>query len=238
MDIKLKIMFETQLCTDDWDYYSNDNKKCCACDIIFSNIYKQYIAFIPHIQKKCKVCFLCYIILNFNKYYINNVILAISDLNQIDINKKTIIFFNEHNFIPIPSDIDKKVKLVKMQVYEFVQMFTISDDKIFNNYKIFFTNNVFKGIKLYKKPVKNLFTLGNNLSSDSNDTLSINDYYELPYHKFTDDEHYIISKLRKKIKSNNNKESIIIKKSLDDKHYMTELILNQINLLKFSTCSR
>jgi hypothetical protein len=234
--INLRLVLESDQNNDDWDYL-NDNKSCSICKLSFCNndnvnIYKQYTASVSEIKKKCKLCYLCYIIINFKKYHISNVVLDKSKLSQIDINKKTIEYFNEHNYIPLPTNIDKKVKLIKLQSYEFAHILENSNyDAIFDDYKIFFTNNVSKGIKIYKRPVKNLFTTKSESVDEIEDNLTTIDYFNIPVYKFTDEENHIILKLRKNINAINNKQSINIKKSLDNKNNITGMMLDHIHML-------
>lgn len=83
-----------------------------------------------------KLCYLCYCIRKFTKQDIYNYVICYSELNQIDIIKQTWNLYNKNGTIPLPTEIDPSVQLVKINIYVFLLT------QNFGKYKIFFTNKL------------------------------------------------------------------------------------------------
>jgi hypothetical protein len=215
--------------TDEWEYYGNNN--CCFfCELEFDKIYKQYVAFLYELEKKTKTCFLCYIVVNFKRYHIGSAILVKSKLNQRTINTKTLEYFQKFKSIPIPTDLDKTSLIIEMQCFEFANMQDFSvKEKIFDDYRVFFTGNAEKGLIIYKRPQKNLFV---DTSPDKKKIPFDTKYFDIPKYVFSSDDIYIISKLRNKLKDNNNKHCFSIKHSLKNKHITVKKNIHQYKKLQ------
>ena len=96
-----------------------------------------------------KLCVFCNIVMETKKSDIYNFIICKSNLDQNDIINKTYEFFHKHDKIPIPYEIDPKVKLITINPYLFKKNI-ISD-----TYKIFFTNCIDRNlIKTKRFPQK------------------------------------------------------------------------------------
>jgi hypothetical protein len=118
-------------------------------------------------------CILCDIVHNFKKEYTFSCLLGNSKLSQKKIIEKTREFYNSHNRIPLPTELDPDVEIVNLSVYFFSQ-FQRKD------YQIFFTKGVEKHMELavsrvFKDKPKNKYTI--------EDYYSIDNIYE-----FEDDE--------------------------------------------------
>jgi len=105
-----------------------------------------------------KYCEFCNIIKNTEKQDIYKIIICKSDLEQIDIIKKTYEYFMKNDKIPSPSDIDNNAIIINVNPYLFTK-------NIYNNdYKIFFTNCINKN----KIKIKKIMTKYNNEKLDIN----------------------------------------------------------------------
>lgn len=110
--------------------------ECINCMLKYADITNKY-------------CEFCNIIQNIQKNDIYKIIICKSDLEQIDIIKKTYEYFIKNDKIPIPKEIDNDSIIINVNPYLFKK-------NIFNNnYKIFFTNCIDKNkIKIKKFMIK------------------------------------------------------------------------------------
>lgn len=119
-------------------YTHNPNdKQCtfCKCENIL--MHDTYIN-----ETILKSCYLCHIILNFDKIHIGKAILIHSQVPQKDMNALIHNFFAKNKYIPLPTDIDPHAKLIKFPLYKFAQMHQYIDE-----YKVFPTQRAHDGMK-------------------------------------------------------------------------------------------
>lgn len=188
----LKLTLDKEVDYDNYEY-SYEGGICNICGSSCDNVYLTYLF---DTKKKTKACYLCHIVTNFKRYHMGKVILAKSNLTQGEINKKTLEYFNENNNIPIPTKIDKSVKIINVQVYQFIKHYDSLDKdkrKIFNNIVVFFTGEVEKNLS---RNNRSFFTTDKKKSSDNNNTYDIR-YLELSEYKFTNEEKKLLSNPRK-----------------------------------------
>jgi hypothetical protein len=92
-------------------------------------------------------CVFCNIVENNIKSDVFNIIIANTELKQIDIIKKTYDFFKQNNRIPYPIEIDENVIIIKGNPYVY--------RKNNKSCKIFFTNCIdYNKIKTPKFPLR------------------------------------------------------------------------------------
>lgn len=82
------------------------SNKCQYCRLHYTKLYTKF-------------CRLCNMIHNIKPYYINELILCYSDLDQKIIIKKTTEFIKKYKRIPYPDDIDPQVKIAEDPLYKY-----------------------------------------------------------------------------------------------------------------------
>jgi hypothetical protein len=216
MEISLNI------CPDDIENYNKyeiDNENNMTCQICLERVLKIYSTYFIKSKIKMNCCYLCNIIMNFKNIYIGKVILIYSKLSQKEINKKTHQLFNKNKYIPSLLEIDSNAKIINFPVHLFCILknnFDENEIKIFDNYKIFFTNKIITNLKFYER---NLFIKKKNTNTNIN--ININTDIDTDVHSsllFNIIPQYPISKKENNILNKYNNK--IIKNK--------EFILNEI----------
>ena len=226
----LKLQIDTCEDTDEFNRIcTNDNLNICK---FCNGKYKaSYITYIYSHKIETKSCYLCHIVQNFNNYYIKNIIIALSDLSQCDINNITLKYYNECDDIPIPTFVDKKIQLIEyptLKLIESVSNFNNSKhskhSKFFNKIKLFFTPNVLKSLKYYT-----YFNDPNKLNIDPYDLLFINNInYNNKIFIFNNKKLKIIKKYLYSTKN----DKIVLKQlqnSINDKYKETTNFMSMLN---------
>jgi hypothetical protein len=90
-------------------------------------------------NKIINTCFLCHLVVNYQKEYIYHCVLCNTELTQLEVIKKTWDFFDKKGYVPRPNEIDPNSKLVKIPVYIFANF---TNKHKFSDYCLFFTNKV------------------------------------------------------------------------------------------------
>lgn len=85
-------------------------------------------------------CLMCNIIHNTKQTDILFFVVGVSDLSQLEIVKLTKQFIMKNNYVPLPNQIDKDVKIIK-DVNHYLFKKYINEKKI-NKFKIFFTSDL------------------------------------------------------------------------------------------------
>lgn len=83
-----------------------------------------------------KICDFCDIVYNLKKKHTYKFIICYSNLEQIDIIRKTYEYFMKNDKIPIPNEIDPNSKIISVNPYIFKK--NIKN----NDFKIFYTNAI------------------------------------------------------------------------------------------------
>ncbi len=109
------------------------NSNCTVCDIYMSKLYEY--------NEKCRLCELCNILHQYDTTIVTRGILCISDLDQIDIIKKTNEFLKTNKRIPHISDVDPDAKFINMSTFKLIPVLK-TDKKKFKNIKLFFTDMI------------------------------------------------------------------------------------------------
>lgn len=118
---------------------------CCYCGTMFHkyliciNLNNEDNNSIIELELSCRACFL---ITHINFGFNDEIELYYSELKQVDIVKKTIVYINEHNKIPFPQDLDENAQKISLSIAEYVFLIksgkSISDS---DKFKIFFTQS-------------------------------------------------------------------------------------------------
>lgn len=95
--------------------------ECSVCNLKYHKLNRQ-------------LCDFCDIVYNLKKIDMYKFVICRSELDQIDIIKKTYEHFMKTDTIPVPSDIDEKSIIISVNPYIF-KTYVVDV-----NYKIFFTN--------------------------------------------------------------------------------------------------
>jgi len=111
--------------------------KLCNNNVIKLNPYTQ-------------LCILCNIYKFYDRLDVYNIVLCISNMNQLDIIKATHQFLQKNNTIPLPINIDEHAIHININptvLYECNIIINTSNEyenekKILNNIKIFYTNTI------------------------------------------------------------------------------------------------
>jgi hypothetical protein len=90
-------------------------------------------------NKIINACFLCHIVVNYQKEYIYHCVLCSTELTQLEVIKKTWDFFDKKGYVPRPNELDPDAKLVKIPAYIFANF---TNKHKFSDYCLFFTNKV------------------------------------------------------------------------------------------------
>lgn len=134
--------------TIDFDQFiTKDNSECYFCDYRKASLN-------TYINKKIvKTCVLCNIISNFKTSFTESCLIYKSDIDQINIIKKTIKHIEKYKEIPDPRDIDNDIVKVNISVFQYINYLIANpDDSKNEKYKIFFSDS---------KPIYNYFGLDN-----------------------------------------------------------------------------
>jgi len=100
---------------------------------------------------------MCDIIHNTKQTDILSFVIGVSSLSQLEIITLTKQFIMKNNYVPLPNQIDKDVKIIKnINHYLFKKYINKTEE---NNFKIFFTNEInidkIKVFRIFDKKVKN-----------------------------------------------------------------------------------
>lgn len=156
-------------CTDcdndhnDFTYTGTDgtSNKCEFCNISFDKYnLKKHTTIVHKTKNKFVTCYLCNVVVNFEKHHIGRVMLVQTNLSQLEINVKTIEYLSEHKKIPLPSHLDNAYTRIAENPYLYILNklhFGGSDDK--KNVKLFFTNIVQKDLLTKQYPKTNKYCL-------------------------------------------------------------------------------
>jgi hypothetical protein len=90
-------------------------------------------------------CKLCYMVTHVNYSYLDDIIVCWSELDQVEIVRKTVDYVIKNNKVPELKDIDKNVKQSPLSVMELCSILLEGNKKLLkniNNIKIFFTNKL------------------------------------------------------------------------------------------------
>jgi len=152
--------------TENFSYHKNISQSNCSfCSGVYTKLFNVYIN-----KKIYKGCIFCSKITNYKNTDVYDVIICKSDMDQLDIIKKTVDCFFNNDSIPIPTEIDKDAKIVNITVRNFIKAVNNDDKNILNNLKIFFTKN----INTSNIVQQNMFF------GDGKINKSFDDYYSIP----------------------------------------------------------
>lgn len=121
---------------------SLNNYSCRYC----GGIYPKYLICCYLDDKKCNdiCCRICYLITHLNYGMFREMKLYYSTVSQLDIIKNTITYIIENNDVPLPTHIDKNVKLPPITLLEYISILSNSTNmpKELKDYKIFFSSKL------------------------------------------------------------------------------------------------
>ena len=185
---------------DTYKIKSSSSCYFCETSMCSSNTY-------IHLKKlKVKTCSLCHTVSNFNKYYINHVMLCHSDLSQLNIIKLTHDYYKKHHKIPSPSEIDKSAKYVKIDCLTYAQFYdqlNFPTKNQFEQFVFFFTSEIKLSVP------KNLFK-----QSTKNDKPYDISFFDLPIYKLSDAEILLFDQFTSQSKKQCVKEMNLVKSLL------------------------
>ena len=165
----------------------NDGCEDCKSDKCYFCDFDDTLTDTHYEDKLINVCYLCNILINNKKEYVNMCVLGHSEkLSQKEIVKKSREYYFENGSIPFPEQLDPDVKMVNLPVYIYSQF----EDK-FNNFCVFFTANV-------QEHIENEITMAFKVSKRKNPIMK---YYNFPDYIFTNEELKIVEKEKDKIKN-------------------------------------
>jgi hypothetical protein len=143
-------------------------------------------------NKIINTCFLCHIVVNYQKEYIYHCVLCNTKLSQLEIIKNTWEFFYKKGYVPRPNELDQNAKLIKIPAYIFANF---TDKDKFSDYHVFFTNKV-----------------ENMLTDETDDVFGVNkkkvkidilEYFDISEHVMCDEEQERAEKEIIRIRDNN-----------------------------------
>lgn len=91
------------------------------------------------------MCHMCYIVSHLNYNFSEEITLCYSEIDQREIVRKTVNSIIKTGYVPSIIEIDQNAKMIDISIFEFSNMLIATNNKlppIFDNYKIFFTNNL------------------------------------------------------------------------------------------------
>lgn len=149
--------------------------KCISCELTYNYINN-------------KMCIMCNICNNPVTTDVFSFVIGKSNLNQIEIIKKTKDFISKNNKVPLPTDIDNEVNIISINPCIFLQIIKIMDNldnkedrNIFENFKIFFTDDLnikqIKTFRIFDKVIKNKSNINYNYKFNKKEAKIYNKYY-------------------------------------------------------------
>ncbi len=205
---KLILMMDIDTNVDSYKNVCVDKTICHFCGTAATKLYNIYLYDEKVITKGC---YLCRLICNFSKNYIGQAFLVASEMEQHQINKTVLEYYNKHGKIPTPSKLDKKCRLINMSLFRFAH-YDKETKKNLHNFKIMFTNII--QIHLNNdQGNSNMFV--NTTSAKRGEPIDRHsiDQFDVPKYKLSTEEIKILENTINKP----DPEIIKIKKSLDDK---------------------
>lgn len=139
----------------DYDDYIHEHSE--TCPFCKANIQYRIPTLDYDSNKRYNACLLCNTLLNLQKSNSANIILCYSKLTQRDIIKKTIKKYYELCRMPIPNEVDPKVKYIQYLPYAFVRAYeSMSDEQktLFRRFKFFFTDKINMGYMGFPTEIK------------------------------------------------------------------------------------
>ncbi len=147
----LNINLEIQPGEDEYECLDCGDCICNFCGEAYKKFYVVYIHDSANNKKiKTKSCALCGAIVNFKGSYMGKCFLAISQLDQSEINSKILKNFNSEGTILTPTEIDPKSKIVDISIYEFINAYVLmssKEKKLFGDLKVMFTSNIISSLQ-------------------------------------------------------------------------------------------
>lgn len=219
-DIKLKILNSD----DDYDNYEEEDLEYCPfCGVKLNSSYTVYLK-----KEKIKTtsCYMCKIINNNSKSYIQELIVCKTKLSQLDIIRKTFEFYKNNNRIPYITEIDENAKLVPINAFVFAQIIKKKKyNKKLKGLCLFFTGNIIESLLRNKSYSMFGGSRPQILKYDS-------DFFDIEKYELTKKEQKIINKYNKKIEKEKKYTLNNIRKNIDKQIKLKEDYLNNINLVK------
>ena len=205
---KLILMMDVDANVDSYKKVYCDTTICNFCGVTAQKLYNAYLYDEKVITK---ACYLCRLICNFSKSYIGQAILVASEMEQHEINKTFLEYYNKHGKIPTPSKLDKKCRLINMSLFRFAQ-YDPETKKNLYNFKIMFTNTIQSHMNNDQEKSNMFVNTSSTKRGEPIDRHSI-DQFDAPKYELSRKEREIIDNMTIKP----DPEIIKIKKSLDDK---------------------
>lgn len=174
---------------DNIDEIPDEQKNCCYFCESKINLSKTL-----YNKKFISCCFLCHIIVNFEKSHIYHGVLCHTNLSQSEIIHKTWEFFFEKNYVPLPIEIDPNAKRVNISSYLFANF----EKKSNFSYGFFFTNKIHKMLIDELDELDEIFS--SNKKSKKYDLL---DYFNIEKYEISEDEKEKINKELNKLMNKN-----------------------------------
>lgn len=221
--------------TDNYNY-SPESKLCYFCNGKYD---RNYITYLYDLELKCHSCFLCNSVVNFNNLSLGKCFLISSKLNQNEINKQTLTFFNENSILPNIKLLDPNAKIIKMSIYSFIKSFDMmntNEKKIFSNIKMAFGSEAYSSLgsnsKDYKSYFEDLKDVKDIKTTKKIDNIKYDlSFFELDEYVFTVNQLQILNNKINQLKQSNNNILHIIKTNLTTKQKNTEILTELVDEL-------
>lgn len=124
------------------DIVAKNNYTCRFC----GGVYPKYLicSYITYAKCDDVCCRACHLVTHLNAGFFREMKLYYSKVPQIEIIRKTVDFIIENDEMPLPTKIDKDVKLPPISLLEFINIINNNDTvpNELENYKLFFTHKL------------------------------------------------------------------------------------------------
>lgn len=216
--------------------YSPESKLCYFCNEKYD---RGYITYLYNSNLKTHSCFLCNSVINFNYLSLGKCFLIFSELSQVEINERTLNFFNQNSFLPNLKLLDPNAKLIKMSIYLFMKSFDImnnNEKKKFANIKIAFTGEACNNLESKSKNYKNYFEdieISNTSDKKKLDNVKYDlSYLEFDQYVFTTEQSQILNNKINQLRQQDNDNFLhTIQNNLASKQKNTETLISLVNNL-------
>lgn len=171
-NLKINVCYNYDKKPKEWNNIKNNvckkyNHTCCFCTGKFNkymygiHIDGNYNNYDENNVDVC--CYMCNMIIGVNQCH-KSVALYYSNKTQQDIVTETLSFIRKFNRVPYPHEIDKDIMVSPITLLEFIGIIASGFDKLFTNYKVFFTQGM--NTSFVKANFGKTFKFNTNSSSD------------------------------------------------------------------------
>jgi len=209
-------------------HYNNECRYCGGTYNKYLTCFDLNDQIDDHYEISCK---LCNYITHLNYGFFEDITLCFSKMHQLEIVRLTVDFILKYNRIPKILEIDKHAKKINLSILEFINILIANDNKKikgFQNYKIFFTENLDISFLINKNSTNYMFIDDYDFESNyqvqyNNESINVEEGLDI--HEMSLDEKKTIDKYLKPKNYLENKLDYIMEtvdNSLNDSHKRIE----------------